>query len=71
MGIKILPPIEKYVNDNDLRVEIIHEEHVNEDLIPIKNNQVTECEPEDRVVNSQVNSCFVMPHNKNKMEKKQ
>ena len=61
--IKILPLIQKYVNDKDASFEAIQYELVNEDLTNVNNNHVIECEPEDRVVN------FVISSNQNKMEK--
>jgi len=65
MRIKLLPPLQKYVNDNDVSVEGIQYERINEDLTDVNFYQLTE----DRVVNSQVNSCFVIPCNQNKMKK--
>ena len=65
----LLPPIQKYVCDNDVSIEAIQYERVNEDLTSVNNNHVTECELQDRIVNSQVNNCFAMPSNQNKMEK--
>ena len=69
MRIKLLPPLQKYVNDNDVSVEGIQHERVNEDLTNVSNSQITECECEDRVVNSKIDSCFAMSSNQNKMEK--
>jgi hypothetical protein len=69
--IKILPLIQESTNDNDVSVEVIQDKHVNEDQMNANNSQVTECEPEDRVVNSQVKSCFDIPYIQNKMERKQ
>ena len=54
MEIKILPLIQENLNNNNVSVQVIQDEHVNEDQINVNNNQVTECEPQDRVVNSQL-----------------
>ena len=69
MGIKMLPPIQDYVNDNDVSIDGIQYECVNEDLTNVSNGQITECEPEDRVMNSRIDSCFAMSSNQNKMKK--
>jgi hypothetical protein len=69
MGIKMLLPIQEYVNDNDVSIEGIQYERVNEDLTNVSNSQITECEREDRVMNSRIDSCLAMSSNQNKIEK--
>ena len=69
MEIKILPLTKEYVNDNDVSVER-ENNHLNEDQTNVNNNQITEGEPKDKVLNFQVNSRFVIPSNQNKIEKK-
>ena len=52
-----------------MMIEGIQYERINEDLTDVNYYRVTEGEPENRLVNSQVNSCFSIPSNQNKMEK--